>query len=826
MFNRCKLRRVASFLLLIVYGISCNVGGFWEHKNAYAATVDILPNAKALALSENYDLAALKGIKYNPQNPYELQFVFVRGDSEKVSDEERARLIRLFLSALTIPEEKLWVNLSPYEGDRIVDEKVASTEIGEILLAQDYLLKQLSSSLTNPNTDLGKKYWKRVNDDSFNKLWISPNKISIYDSNNTVFIDDLELNVQTEEDYQAFKINKITAQGSSTNAVRDLIVPEIKKDVNSGRNFAPLRQLINSVVLAQWFKHKFADSLYSFYFNTEKLSGLDIADAELKDKVFNEYVDAFNAGAYKIIKKEKDQQTGCLLKKEYFSGGIRSSSINEMKISKLALSEIADNNTYELSTVKMSPEQSSALSAENIQDIKQAAVLALEQEDYVGFEREFLKLHKEILATPMPSHPRMDILAATIDLLHLAPHYVATVVDNYDSSKYSSSVKTVALVAFVLSAASLPFVVHTWDRDEINDAQKQMSEVRKFDERLYEQNLTAYLQGKSYKALLQAIDMELARSGDTLSLSATRVQVDYAYSYLSNTYYNVNDLPQPLIDVRRNELEEIHGFLLEYQYRAGGYVDGDKTELYRSALAKLALQPTDMQLVRTLVLLESIQQDEGLSIDQLKEPRNLYINLRTIYEDIIAYQGDDFDKLYERYYAVKEVRDFMKAYIEYNDDELRTSASAVLLEQHRDIDAINSAALHAARLQNIPRFIKEYLKLYDIIDPTKKDENYQSIRRYALSKMVKLNRQYPNYTERAIKAWDEILLKRGEEQRARILKQREGGIDLVGISDSIKAQSSSSSITISPEYAKMIRGISFKFVGETQVLPLKAILQN
>ncbi len=53
------------------------------------------------------------------------------------------KLIKYFMAALTIPEEDLWVNLSPYEAHRITPQKLGETELGKSLLSQDYILKQL-----------------------------------------------------------------------------------------------------------------------------------------------------------------------------------------------------------------------------------------------------------------------------------------------------------------------------------------------------------------------------------------------------------------------------------------------------------------------------------------------------------------------------------------------------------------------------------------------------------------------------------------------------------------------------------------------------------
>ncbi|MCK5579962.1 MAG: hypothetical protein KAJ18_01670 [Candidatus Omnitrophica bacterium] len=71
-------------------------------------------------------------------------------------------------------------------------------EMGRDLLAQDYLLKQLTASLMYPEDELGKKFWDRVYAkakekyghtnipmDTFNKVWIVPEKAVVYENGDT-----------------------------------------------------------------------------------------------------------------------------------------------------------------------------------------------------------------------------------------------------------------------------------------------------------------------------------------------------------------------------------------------------------------------------------------------------------------------------------------------------------------------------------------------------------------------------------------------------------------------------------------------------------------
>ena len=64
------------------------------------------------------------------QNPLNISFIVDTADSGKIKDKDTNRLIEYFLSALTVPEQDLWVNLSPYEQDRIVPRALGQTAMG------------------------------------------------------------------------------------------------------------------------------------------------------------------------------------------------------------------------------------------------------------------------------------------------------------------------------------------------------------------------------------------------------------------------------------------------------------------------------------------------------------------------------------------------------------------------------------------------------------------------------------------------------------------------------------------------------------------------
>src|ERR1700678_120260 len=172
-------------------------------------------------LSPEFNPPILKGIRVHPDNPFKFDFILDKGDSQLSNDalkDESSKLIKYFLASLTIPEKDLWVNLSPYEKDRIIPQSFGLTEMGRDLLAEDYMLKQITASLIYPEDKIGKKFWKRIYEESqkkfsttnipvntFNKVWIIPEKAVVYENAKagTAYVVESKLKVMLEQDYLA-----------------------------------------------------------------------------------------------------------------------------------------------------------------------------------------------------------------------------------------------------------------------------------------------------------------------------------------------------------------------------------------------------------------------------------------------------------------------------------------------------------------------------------------------------------------------------------------------------------------------------------------------
>ncbi|MBI4308948.1 MAG: hypothetical protein HY591_01310 [Candidatus Omnitrophica bacterium] len=345
-------------IILIIIAAFADLSLYVPRVQAGEVVVPVMPApGTRVNLSPAFTPAHLKGITIHPDNALKFDFLIHKGDGnldDAQKRQEYKKLVKYFLASLTIPDEHQWVNLSPYEKGRIVQTDFGKTEMGRDLLAQDYLLKQMTSSLMYPEFGLGKVFWDKVYAraykehgtanvpvNTFNKVWIVPDEALIYESGNTAYVVKNHLKVMLEEDYLALGKNangghepearrdrfvSPQRQGNhhialGTQIIREIILPEIAKEVNEGKNFAMLRQIYSGMLLAAWYKKALKESLLGkVYADKAKVKGVD-QDPKVNEEIYQKYLAAFKKGVYNYIKEDFDQNTQQIIPRKYFAGG-------------------------------------------------------------------------------------------------------------------------------------------------------------------------------------------------------------------------------------------------------------------------------------------------------------------------------------------------------------------------------------------------------------------------------------------------------------------------------------------------------------------------
>ncbi len=341
---------------------------------ARAGMVQMPAPGTMVNLTPAFTPAHLMGIVIDPKNALKFDFLIHKGEvplSDTQKREEYRDLIKYFLASLTIPNDNQWVNLSPYEGQRMIRDDFGKTGMGRDLLAQDYILKQLTASLMHPDSELGKKFWARVYEqvyqkygttevpvDTFNKVWVTADDASVYEKDNTAIVVNSHLKIMTERDYVATANDALTREMGqapamtepskiSAEIVKEIIIPAIEKEVNEGQTFANLRQIYSSMILAVWFKKQLRESILGkAYVDHSAVKGVD-QDPKNNEVIYQKYLEAYKKGVFNMIKEDEDRYTHEVVPRKYFSGGTKVAQVHDAAAAdakKVVLPALQDNS--------------------------------------------------------------------------------------------------------------------------------------------------------------------------------------------------------------------------------------------------------------------------------------------------------------------------------------------------------------------------------------------------------------------------------------------------------------------------------------------------
>lgn len=354
--NKIFMRFSSAFLLaFFLLNVVFVVPPVYSMEN-YNAPLNLPPVGTLLEKGESYKPALIQGMTIHPENPLLFDFIVTPNDSDlkgSALNQEALRMVKYFLASMTVPDSQMWVNLSPNEPNRIIAEGLGSTVLGQDLLSQDYILKQVTSSLMFPQEEVGRKFWDRIHQrayeefgvtdipmDSYNKVWVVPSKASVYEDGANVYVVDRVLKVMLEEDYLSMSKEYASVSDSQSQPealeessseetkmaeqiLREIIIPELEKEVNEGRHFGTLRQVYNAMILAKWYKETLKETILSkVYVDQNKVEGVNNHNPQIKQEIYDQYIRAFKKGVYDIIQEEFDPVANELVARKYFSGGM------------------------------------------------------------------------------------------------------------------------------------------------------------------------------------------------------------------------------------------------------------------------------------------------------------------------------------------------------------------------------------------------------------------------------------------------------------------------------------------------------------------------
>jgi len=310
---------------------------------SYRSTIRYLPEMFGGRSLEEGSPPFIGGISFPLNNPMKIGFsLLADGNYELLSAEEQselqARLGRYLNTFLVLKGDQVNVNLNPVDDYCGLPKLLRHTELGRDLLAQDVVLKHYTASELHPSAPRGKAFWYRANRlarehqnfEACFRVWIVPSKASVREKTEGdqghVVLEKLGLEVLSEEDYATLSqyrgIRHDRNQEARTcerNAAivelfRELVLPQIQKEVSIGPRFGLLRQILSVLVVAKWIMgSRLGEILARSGFigsNTPEKFGLNTVDDSVLVSMKNLYLQLFRDGVWQHtcmkVNKEND----------------------------------------------------------------------------------------------------------------------------------------------------------------------------------------------------------------------------------------------------------------------------------------------------------------------------------------------------------------------------------------------------------------------------------------------------------------------------------------------------------------------------------------
>lgn len=275
---------------------------------------------------------------------FSARYLGGESDQQEVGIATR-RALNAFLVGLAMPQEVFWVNLKPAEPNRIADEGLAKTGVARVLLEADFQMKKDGAHITDPrSSQTGKEYWRRLLKVAGSsgrrqelrqetRFWIVPGRIILSGDDNEAHLREATLEVKLESEHferrgssGRHSEHRRGAREAAENLSKELVLPRLTELVNTAPQYAELREVYASLILARWYKERFrgTSAPHANRLDTGDLSGLESGEAWNPQALWKTYVRSVKEGEYNFIDESRETRGNMTIvhRAHYFSGGV------------------------------------------------------------------------------------------------------------------------------------------------------------------------------------------------------------------------------------------------------------------------------------------------------------------------------------------------------------------------------------------------------------------------------------------------------------------------------------------------------------------------
>lgn len=250
---------------------------------------------------------------------------------------------------LTVPRETFWVNLNPNEPDRILDDRLRTTDVGRIMLEADLQMKKTVAALIDPSTARGRFYWRQLEAVAASdqctafRQWIVPGRANVWATNDSVYVAEATLDVKLESEYLKVKGEGEESPSSGCRANEQAealftrtVLPRLVDAVNNSAEYAALRSIYHARIIAEWFaRHQDSGAAgtlaQAIGLEKRSVENLRATRPWSPREIFDQYVKSVRDGEFNISYEE--ERDGYLIRRTYFFGGVDFKSIDIKTVS-------------------------------------------------------------------------------------------------------------------------------------------------------------------------------------------------------------------------------------------------------------------------------------------------------------------------------------------------------------------------------------------------------------------------------------------------------------------------------------------------------------
>ncbi|MEV4680961.1 hypothetical protein [Streptomyces kurssanovii] len=248
-----------------------------------------------------------------------------------------------FFVWLSLDPSAFWVNLNPDEPDRIVDDRLGRTDAGRVLLEADLRMKKTIGELIHPHSARGRQFWDGIRGSCMSyRTWILPAPASVRQDGDELYILDAPLDVKMETQYLKQRGESATGtcprqdkatEDHNEQHFRGLILPELKKAINTAPEYAELRRVYLARVAAEWYRDlsRSKDTTYGDLIDTGDIDNWRSDGRWKPTDTFDRFVDSYTKGEFKVT--DRTTEGGTTYVRSYVYGGVDFTRIPVTKVS-------------------------------------------------------------------------------------------------------------------------------------------------------------------------------------------------------------------------------------------------------------------------------------------------------------------------------------------------------------------------------------------------------------------------------------------------------------------------------------------------------------